>query len=125
MRNPPEPSVRDHDEGPTSAAQFDTAPLSDVLAPPDRKDAFVGVEVATERDVAGVEKFSKGRHAKRSRSMSQDDEGSAPSTGNPASRHASKPPITSVARCRPSDCRRAAARLELNPSWQNTITRTS
>ena len=34
------------------------------------------------------------------------------STGNPAARHAWKPPIMSVARVSPRSCRRAAARLE-------------
>ena len=34
------------------------------------------------------------------------------STGSPAARHAWKPPIMSVARCSPSSCSRAAARLE-------------
>ena len=34
------------------------------------------------------------------------------STGRPAARHAWKPPMTSVARCSPRSCSRAAARLE-------------
>ena len=46
-------------------------------------------------------------------------------TGRPASRHATKPPTTSVARCRPIAWREAAARLEAPPPEQRTTTRSS
>ncbi len=44
-------------------------------------------------------------------------------TGRPSARHAWKPPIRSVARCSPSWCSDAAARLEAYPSSQITTIR--
>jgi hypothetical protein len=45
--------------------------------------------------------------------------------GRPSSAQATKPPIMSVARASPSSCSAAAARLEVYPSEQNTMTRWS
>jgi hypothetical protein len=43
VRNPPQPSVRDHDERPSGTTLLDVPSIRDVLASSDREDVFVGV----------------------------------------------------------------------------------
>lgn len=62
MRNPPEPSVRDHDVGPSNAALLDGSCLRDVLATSNREDLFIGVEVTANHRIARIEEVAEGRH---------------------------------------------------------------
>lgn len=62
MRDPTNSSVRDHDVRPARASSIRASPFSNVLAPPDRKDSFVLIQVATNGNVAGIEKFPEARH---------------------------------------------------------------